>query len=341
MTIRCWRTLVRRARVAVVLLALIVGATRAAADTIVVSNYRFSATAMPYAVALEQGLFKASGADVDRVVGAEGSGAIRAMAELKAAYAEVSPAAVVDAASSGADIRIIGGNVPSVAEYVWIARASSPVNSVDDLRGRRLAYTNANSTSEILDRLWIERAGLSPKDVVLSKVGGLVAGPTFLEVNGIDVALVAEPLWSTLPAESYKVVGSPGAELPPVMNLIAVTTSDAARDKRDFIRGVIAARRKAIQYIHEQTEDAARVIAKVYAMDPAVVERVLRRLLASEQATGKLYWADGKPDADAMDRAMSREPLAVSRATKTGWRSLVDPTFMSSSLASTQDSRAR
>src|SRR5207249_8257821 len=99
-------------------LAALLSIDRAAAEQIVVSNYGTSPNGMPYAVALEKGYFKEFGVNVDGILSSDGGGStIRNLLGGKLAYGEAAPSAVVSAVQGGADLRIISGNVHTVAEF--------------------------------------------------------------------------------------------------------------------------------------------------------------------------------------------------------------------------------
>src|SRR4051812_14011920 len=94
----------------------------ASAEQIVVSNYGTSPNGMPYAVALEKGFFRDFGVDVDGILSSDGGGTtIRNLLGGKLAYGEAAPSAVVSAVQGGADLRVVSGNVHTVAEFVWVA----------------------------------------------------------------------------------------------------------------------------------------------------------------------------------------------------------------------------
>src|SRR5437667_4203279 len=131
------------------------------AEQIVVSNYGTSPNGMPYAVALEKGYFKEFGVNIDGILSSDGGGStIRNLLGGRLAYGEAAVSAVVSAVQGGADLRIVSGNVHTVAEFYWVAMPKSPVSSLKDLKGRKLDYTNPRSTSQALAILIMERLSL-------------------------------------------------------------------------------------------------------------------------------------------------------------------------------------
>jgi NitT/TauT family transport system substrate-binding protein len=318
----------------VALAFLLATSLRAAAEQIVVSNYAVTTNGMPFAVAMEKGFFKEFKADVDGVLSSDGGGTtIRNLLGGKLAYGEAAVSAIVSAVQGGADLKIISGNVHTVAEFVWVAMPSSPVNSLRDLKGRKLGYTNPRSTSQALAYLLMEREKLQSADVTLIRTGGFGAGLTQLELGGVDVVPVAEPLWSKRGGE-YKLIASAPEVLPHLSNVLGVTTGEAARTKGAFIRGVIQGRRKAVAYLYSNPKESAAIIAKAYNLEPAVAEATLRNLLASEKKGGVPYWGPGDIRIDTMDNMIRAQKLVGALAGDPDWSKLIDESFLPDDLKS-------
>jgi NitT/TauT family transport system substrate-binding protein len=196
----------------------------ARAESVVVSNYGVTTNGMPLAVAMDKGFFKEAGVNVDVVLTSDGGGTtIRNLLGGKLAYGEAAVSAVVSAVQGGADLRIISGNVHTVAEFYWVAMPKSPVTSLKDLKGRKLGYTNPRSTSQALAFLIMEANKLQD-EVELVRTGGFGAGLTMLEIGGVDVVPVAEPLWSKNQGK-YKLIAAAPDILPALSNVVGVTTA--------------------------------------------------------------------------------------------------------------------
>jgi NitT/TauT family transport system substrate-binding protein len=330
-----FRTATQRAIVhAVVLLAGMASAVSVCAEQIVVSNYGVSPNGMPFAVALEKGFFKDAGVNVDGILTSDGGGStIRNLLGGKLAYGEAAPSAVVAAVQGGADLRIISGNVHTVAEFVWVTMPNSPIASINDLKSKRIGFTNPGSTSEALDYLLLEKAGIAKGDVTLTRTGGFGAGLTVLEAGGIDVVPITEPLWSTNPGK-YKIVASAPDVLPALSNVVGVTTAEAAKTRGDFIRGVIKARRKAVEYMIANPKESAQIIAKVYNLDPVVMEHVVRGLIDSEKKGGVPYWGPGDLKLDTMNNMIRAQKLVGAVKGDVDWSKMIDESFLPDDLKS-------
>jgi NitT/TauT family transport system substrate-binding protein len=302
------------------------------AESVVVSNYGVTTNGMPFAVAMDKGFFKEAGVNVDVVLTSDGGGTtIRNLLGGKLAYGEAAVSAVVSAVQGGADLRIISGNVHTVAEFYWVAMPKSPIASLKDLKGRKLGYTNPRSTSQALAFLIMERLGLKEGEVELVRTGGFGAGLTMLELGGVDVVPVAEPLWSSNQGK-YKLIAAAPDILPALSNVVGVTTAEAAKTRGDFIRGVIRARRKAVEYMYANPKESAAAVAKAYNLEPAVAESTIRNLLASEKKGGVPYWGPGDLRIDTMDNMIRAQKIVGALKGDPDWSKLVDESFLPDDL---------
>jgi len=254
-------TIFSRALAALALAALL-SSGAASAEEIVVSNYGVAANGMPYAIALEKGFFKAEGADVTGVLSSSGGGTtVRNLLTGNLAYGEVDLAGTVAAIQQGADLKIISDNVLTVAEFVWAAKPDSPIKTIKDLKGRKIGYTNPRSTSQALDVLLLEAAGLKPDEAELVKTGGFGEAVVALNLGSIDISAIADPVWSKNKAQ-LRVVVAASDVLPPLCNVIGVTTGAAAASRGDFIRAILRGRRKAVAFMYSNTDEAVAIVAK-------------------------------------------------------------------------------
>ncbi len=312
--------------------ALVVVSNISVAEEIVVSNYKVTTNGMPFAVAVEKGYFKDHKANVTGILSSDGGGTtIRNLLGGKLAYGEAAVSAVVSAVQGGADLKIISGNVHTVAEFVWVAMPNSPVNSLKDLKGKKLGFTNPRSTSQALAVLLMEATNLKENEVELVRTGGFGAGLTVLELGGVDAVPVAEPLWSKNIGK-YKLIAAAPDILPALSNVVGVTTGEAIRTKPEFIRGVILARRKAVEFMRSNTKEASAIIATAYDLTPAVAESTVRNLLDSEKKGGVPYWGAGELRIDTMNNMIRAQKLVGAFKGDVDWSKLIDESFLPDDL---------
>ena len=297
------------------------------AEEIAVGNYGVSANGMPYAIAMEKGYFKDEGLNVTGIITSAGGGTtLRNMLAGNAPYAEVNPVVVVSAVLQGADLRIVSDNVLTVAEFVWAVKPDSPIRSVKDFKGRKLGYTNPRSTSQALANLLLQSAGLKPEDVELVKTGGFGEGVAALDQGLIDVTPIPEPLWSKFKGK-YRAVVVASESLPPLDNVVGVSTAANAGKRADFIRGVLRARQKAVRFMKANPDEAGDIVAKAYNLERDVARSAVRNLTTSV-TNGVPYWGEGQIHQEGLKRMIEAQKAVGAISGEVDYAKLYDTRFL-------------
>jgi NitT/TauT family transport system substrate-binding protein len=321
----------KRAAIVTVALAALLPLRAPAAEQIVVSNFGVAANGMPYAVAMEKGFFKAEGADVSGILSSAGGGTtVRNLMTGHLSYGEIDLAGTVAAIQQGADLKIIADNVLTVAEFVWAVKPDAPIKTIQELKGKKIGYTNPRSTSQALDILLLEQAGLKPDDAELVKTGGFGEAVVALNLGLIDASAIADPVWSKNKAQ-FRVLVSANDVLPPLCNVIGVTTGEAAATKGDFIRAILRGRRKAVEFMSAHPDEAADIVAKAYNLDLEVAKSTIHNLVAPAKS-GVPYWSAGNFDFAGMDRMIRAQKLVGALTGDVDWGKIVDTSFLADDL---------
>ena len=284
----------------VALCAVLATLGAARAENIAVGNYGSSANGMPFAVALYKGFFKEEGADVTGIVASQGGGTSVRNAMAGVAYGEANPGAIAVAIQQGADIKIVSDNVLTIAEFAWMVKKDSPIKTIEDLKGKKIGYTNPRSTSQALAILLLKKAGYKPEEATLVKTGGFGPMLAALDLDQIDVAAVTEPLWSKV-KDKYRVLITGAEALPPLDNVVGMATGEAIKTRGDFIRAVIRARRRAVQFMIDHPDEAGDLVAKDFNITPEVARNAVRNLTKS-YTQGIPYWGNGQIHLEGMKR---------------------------------------
>jgi NitT/TauT family transport system substrate-binding protein len=313
--------------------AALLGAISAAhAEEIAVAQYGSSVSGMPWVIALEKGFFRDAGADVTGIRGSTGgSTEIRNMIAGELAYADTGLAAVISAARSGAELKIVNENSHTTAQFVWIAMPNSTVKALADIKGKRLTFTTPLSTSQALDFMLVNKAGLTVKDVTLTSTGAYGAALTALQSNGVDIALVAEPVF-TLNKDKFRPVFWSRELFPAINNTIGITSPKIARERPDVLRGIILAHRRAIEFMGSDRKESAARIAKVYKLDPAVVEHIIGEMMDLRTIDGMPFYSPGNINPKDMDAMVEGLRLIGALQGSVQWRDLVDQSFLPDDL---------
>jgi NitT/TauT family transport system substrate-binding protein len=300
----------------------------AGAEEIAIAQYGSSTSAMPWAVALEKDFFKEAGVDITAIrASAGGSADIRNMIAGGLPYAESALASVITASRSGADVRIVSENIDTVANFVWATMPNSPIKSLSDLKGRRLTFTTPQSTSEVMNHLLVAKLGMHNDDVRYVATGPYGAALTALQAGGADVALLAEPIF-TLNKGKYQELAWARDALPPLVSTVGVVPAEFGRKHPEVIKGILLARRRAVEFMKNDRQESAEIIARVYKLDAAIVRTVLTGLIDHPSAGGVPYFGQGAFVPDGIDRLMTGLKLINALDIDTGWRPLVDQSFL-------------
>jgi NitT/TauT family transport system substrate-binding protein len=295
------------AGLAAVALAVLDGTPTHAQFDIVVTNFGVSANGMPFAVALEKGLFKAEGIEVKTIITSAGGGTtMRNMMAAGVPYAEINPAAAVGAVQSGVDLKIVSDDVLTVAEFAWFVRKDSDIQSLKDLKGKRMGFTNPRSTSSALQNLLLEKAGLKKADVQMIRTGGFGESLTALDVGQVDIIAITEPLWSKY-KNKFRLIATASELLPPLDNVLGVALASKMEEHGDFIKAVIRARRKAVELMRTSPDEASAMIAKHYnTIEPEFIKSTVVNLINSK-TQGVPYWGDGRIHLDGLARMVEAQ----------------------------------
>jgi len=324
-------SIIKPGAIAALALAALLPLRATAAEQIVVSNFGVAANGMPYAIAMDKGFFKAEGADVSGILSSSGGGTtVRNLMTGHLSFGEIDLAGTVAAIQQGADLKIVSDNVLTVAEFVWAVKPDSPIKSLADLKGKKIGYTNPRSTSQALDILLLEQAGLKPDDAELVKTGGFGEAVVALNLGLIDASAIADPVWSKNKSQ-FRVLVSASDVLPPLCNVIGVTTGEAAAAKGDFIRAILRGRRKAVEFMSAHPDEAADIVAKAYNLDVEVARSTIHNLVAPSKS-GVPYWNAGKFDFAGMDRMIRAQKLVGALSGDVEWSKIVDESFLADDL---------
>lgn len=273
-----------RMLLALTLLAAFVCAPVRAADRITVSQYGVIVESLPWAIALEEGFFKQQGLDIDGFVGGNGGGTTirNMMANASLPFAEVAVPAAIAGVDAGLDLKFVYGGVNNMGDLAWLVKKDSPLHTLADLKGHKVAFTAPRSTTEMVLRMILERAHLE-KDVTITAAGGIGAGMTALDAGAVDAAPFEEPAF--LPPDKYRVLFRVNDYLPNLVWQVGVVTADYAKSHPDVIRKIVAARKAALDFMYAHPDDAAKVYAKVWNANDPRFNDVLARLIKAH------YWA--------------------------------------------------
>ncbi|MCP1336976.1 ABC transporter substrate-binding protein [Futiania mangrovi] len=299
--------------------AMTASAPRADAAEVTVTHWGVLMYGAPYAVAMEKGFFKEAGVDVTGVLTSKGGGTtMRNVMAADLPYGEVALSAVVAAINQGADLKIVNTGVQTVGEILWVTLPDSPIKTTKDLDGKKVSFTSPKSVTEMLLTMVSDANGIKP-DMVAA--GGIGAGLTLLKEGAVVAAPIMDPIWAKL-SDNYRPVFQVADELPQMIQSVGVTTSEFLKENPDTIRALVEGRRKGVDFVYANPEEAAQIVAKYYEMDPALALKAINNLIKLN------YWSRGEFNLEAMDRLIGGLRIIGEVEGKVDWAKYVDDSFV-------------
>ncbi len=163
-------------------------------------------------------------------------------------------------ASKGAGLKVVGG--AQMGFHSILVRNDSGINSIADLKGKRLASQKAGSTADIvLSGVSLPSAKLSKEDLKMVYVEPAQAIQS-LAGGAVDAAFVFEPYdkiaTKTMPVKQIYEVGN----VWPFPCMVVITTDDVLKKNREGINRMLDAQKEAIAMLETDSQKAADFITK-------------------------------------------------------------------------------
>lgn len=302
--------------------ASLTASTAARADEISVTQWGSSLYGLPYAVAMDQGLFKKADVDVTGILSSGGGGTtVRNILASKLPYGEVAIAAALAAQRQGLDVVIVNAGTRSVAEATMVTMPNSPVKTVADLTGKKVAITSPKGVSEMLLLMVLKENGVDASQVQRVASGGYVNGLTMLEQGAVAGAVLIEPL-SIVRKDRYTTLYNAGQVLKPMTTSVGITTRAFAKEHPDTLRAIIAGRAMGVATTYQDPAAAAKLLETSFKLTPEVAKEAVDNMIKSRM------WTEGEFDKEELDRMIEGLKIIGEVKENVDWSKLVDSSFL-------------
>jgi len=298
----------------------------AQAFQLAISQYGRVTASLPWAVAMEKGYFQDAGIKIDQIIaGAGGGTTLRNVLASDLPYGEVATSAALAAARSGIDVVIINTASSHIGEIALVADAKSGIAKMSELAGKKAGFTAPKSTSEVLLRLALKETQMTGK-VEPVATGGFGPGLTALTTGAIQAAPLIDPIL-TLEPEKYRVI-LPFADIIPRMTwLVGITTRDFASKNPELLRKLIAVRRRGVDYIYANRDDAMQIYAKIWQQDRSQVASYFPKYFGY---VGE--WTRGEFEKLGLDKMSEGLHLVGDVDKPVDWKAIIDQQFLPQDL---------
>jgi NitT/TauT family transport system substrate-binding protein len=306
-------------------IAAALAATPASAAKLTVTQYGRIIATLPWAVALEKGMFKEAGLDIDGVTAGSGGGtSMRNLLASEIPVGEVSTSVVLAAAKTGVGLKIIYAASNHVGELAWAAKPDSGIKSIKDLVGKKIAFTNPKSTTEMIVRYALKKEGLTDKVEALP-LGGLGPALTALSQGAVAAAPLNDPRM-TLHPKDYHILFYAWQYYPKFSWSVGVTTDDYAKAHPDIVRKIVAVHRKAVEFVYAHPAEAAEVYAKVWNVKLDEAKAILPKYYDWQ------HWNSGAFSKEGLDALVDGLRSVGELSGPVDWSKLIDQEYLAKDM---------
>lgn len=202
---------------------------------------------------------------------------ITAMAAREVDLTAASPATLaLSVTNARLDVRVVADiiqdGVPGFHSETFLVRADSGINSVADLRGKRMGTNALGSASDTAMRAMLSKAGLVDKRDYISVEAAFPALPALLEEKKVDMSVVLLPTTLALQAGGqYRVLFRARDAWGPTELVFLVGRSDFLDKNRAVMEDFIEDYVRAMRWFAapENRAEAVAIIAGFMKVEPA------------------------------------------------------------------------
>ncbi len=227
--------------------------------------------ALPMWYAASKGIFQKNGLDVDLRFTASSTG----VAALLAGEVQVfqgGGSEVLSANVEGGDIVLVGNLVPI---YPYVFMVAKDINTLADLRGKKVGVSSAGSTSDIATRVGLAQKGLDPdKDVVIVPVGSSQNRTAALLSGSIQGGLDQPPGSIALEAQGLHVLFDMAQQKLPVVNNGIAFKKTFIAGNRDVVQRYVDSLVQAIAALRRDKAAGMEILKREMKVDdPTTLSR--------------------------------------------------------------------
>jgi sulfonate transport system substrate-binding protein len=214
---------------------------------------------------------------------------------------DVADTVPIFAQAAGAKLTYVASEAPSPAAQALLVQANSPIHSVAELKGKKIAVTKASGSHYLLIAA-LAQAGLKFKDIqpaYLTPADGRAA----FEKGAVDAWVTWDPYVAAVEKQAEVRVLANGQGTANYQRYYLASSSFAA-SRPDVLKIVFAKLKETGAWVKKNPEAAAQVLAPAWGLDPAVVSLANSRRsydvrsvsadnLAEEQKIADAFFAEG------------------------------------------------
>lgn len=210
--------------------------------------------------------------------------------------ADVADTVPVFAQAAGAKLVYVAQEAPSPTAQAIVVPANSPIKSIADLKGKKIAFAKAAGVHYLLIKT-LERAGLKFSDIVPAYLAP-ADGRAAFERGSVDAWVVWDPFLSAVQRQANARVLSDGANIAQYQRyyLASEAFSKARPDVLAYVFDQLQATGK---WVKDNPTQAAELLAPVWGLDAATIEQANSRRSYQARAVTAANLSEQQQIADA------------------------------------------
>lgn len=226
--------------------------------------------------------------------------------------------------SGGPDFAVLAKGAPELAIAVLAnrpsglevyARAGSGIESVEDLKGRKIGVSATGTLSDWLMRQLIKQQGWSMDAVDIVPLGAPSAIAAAMRSGQLDGMFIDVVMASQLDAQhAGKVIANFGDIVKNFHIEVIYATLDAIQHRPDDVRRFLAGWFETIAYMRTHKDETVKILAPLTRVDPVALGRIYDQMMPT-------FSTDGRFDPKALtvlgqslvDLGLTAETPAMSR----------------------------
>jgi NitT/TauT family transport system substrate-binding protein len=245
-----------------------------------------TSTFLPIFLAEQNGYFTQEGLTVTVTGFRGGSDLTRAMVANSIDVGVASPAGVIGALQAGQDVKVFYGGFNQVP-FDWYALPS--IKKVTDLRGKTIGITRFGSSTDVLTRMVLAKAGLNPaKDVRIVQGGGSSERLAAMEAGQIAAGPFAEPHNFMAADRGFTRIARQSDFMPdyPVQSFFA--KGPYIKDHPETLRRVLRAFVRGIRFAKANRDASIKILVDKVGIEKTYAARVYDAMIDGFHEDGRL-----------------------------------------------------
>ena len=237
-------------------------------------------------VGITKGFYRQNGLEVERSSFGGGGKAHQALAAGSLDIV-LGSGSEMQLAVKGAPEKAVASIMGAPMNMVLVTNSDSPIVSLADIKGKRVAISSMTSLSAWLAREFARRQGWGPDGIQLVPLGSVEGMNAGLLTKNVDAMVGGSDPSYVLEAQGrFKVLLSFGKFIPDFPGMLAYASNDLIEHKPDDIRAFLRGTFATLAYMKSHRDETIELTMPMTGLPRAVTERVYDEQMPTYSSDG-------------------------------------------------------